>query len=256
MEIGAITKYIDVAQLVLYAFWIFFGLLILYLLRENKREGYPLESDRQGGVTVVGFPRPPSPKTFHLANGAMSTVPRVERASGPMAAVPAAAWPGAPMVPTGDPMVDAVGPATYAMREDVPEMTHHGEPKIVPLRADPEFKVAPEGTNPLGMTIVDLQGKVAGTVADLWVDKPEQYFRYLEAEAAEGGARVLIPMTLVRVDDKTRTVILRSIAAKQLANAPKTKNPDTVTLLEEDRISAYFASGHLYAYPGRTESWL
>ena len=46
METGAITGYIDVAQLVLYAFWIFFVGLIFYLRREDKREGYPLVSDR------------------------------------------------------------------------------------------------------------------------------------------------------------------------------------------------------------------
>ena len=37
-----ITSYIDVAQFALYAFWLFFAGLIFYLLRENKREGYPL----------------------------------------------------------------------------------------------------------------------------------------------------------------------------------------------------------------------
>ena len=48
MPTGAITQYIDVAQVTLYAFWIFFALLIFYLRREDKREGYPLESDRSG----------------------------------------------------------------------------------------------------------------------------------------------------------------------------------------------------------------
>lgn len=43
METGAITGYIDVAQVVLYIFWAFFFGLVIYLLRENKREGYPLE---------------------------------------------------------------------------------------------------------------------------------------------------------------------------------------------------------------------
>lgn len=38
---GAITSYIDVAQVTLYVFWIFFAGLLFYLLRENKREGYP-----------------------------------------------------------------------------------------------------------------------------------------------------------------------------------------------------------------------
>ena len=53
MPTGAITQYIDVAQLTLYAFWIFFALLIVYLRREDKREGYPLESDRSGSITVM-----------------------------------------------------------------------------------------------------------------------------------------------------------------------------------------------------------
>mgnify|MGYP000491222488 CR=1 FL=1 len=64
MGTGAITGYIDVAQLVLYAFWIFFAGLIIYLRREDKREGYPLESERSGSVTVQGFPAVPAPKTF------------------------------------------------------------------------------------------------------------------------------------------------------------------------------------------------
>jgi photosynthetic reaction center H subunit len=45
MGTGAITQYIDVAQLVLYLFWIFFAGLIYYLRRENQREGYPMETD-------------------------------------------------------------------------------------------------------------------------------------------------------------------------------------------------------------------
>ena len=46
MKTGAITGYIDIAQIVLYGFWIFFAGLIIYLRKEDKREGYPLESDR------------------------------------------------------------------------------------------------------------------------------------------------------------------------------------------------------------------
>ena len=70
MGTGAITSYIDVAQLALYAFWIFFAGLIVYLRREDKREGYPLESDRSGGrIKVQGFPAVPAPKTFTLHEG-------------------------------------------------------------------------------------------------------------------------------------------------------------------------------------------
>jgi photosynthetic reaction center H subunit len=53
--------YIDFATICIYLFWFFFAALIIYLRREDKREGYPLESDRQG-VTVQGFPAMPGPR--------------------------------------------------------------------------------------------------------------------------------------------------------------------------------------------------
>ena len=42
MGTGAITEYMDVAQIALYAFWILFFILVGYLHREGKREGWPL----------------------------------------------------------------------------------------------------------------------------------------------------------------------------------------------------------------------
>ena len=50
MEKGAITGYIDVAQVTLYVFWVFFSGLIFWLRQEDRREGYPLESDPTGKV--------------------------------------------------------------------------------------------------------------------------------------------------------------------------------------------------------------
>ena len=67
MATGAITGYVDVAQIVLYVFWAFFAGLIYYLLRENKREGYPLVSDRSKHITVQGWPPVPAPKTLRVA---------------------------------------------------------------------------------------------------------------------------------------------------------------------------------------------
>lgn len=66
-----ITEYIDFAQIALYAFWIFFAGLVFYLRREDKREGYPLHSDRTertgGRVVVQGFPAvPPRKKYIHM----------------------------------------------------------------------------------------------------------------------------------------------------------------------------------------------
>lgn len=60
-----VTQYIDFAQIALYAFWIFFAGLIYYLRREDKREGYPLESRRK--IRVQGWPPIPSEKYFYRA---------------------------------------------------------------------------------------------------------------------------------------------------------------------------------------------
>ena len=52
---------IDGAVVALYAFWFFFIGLVLYLRREDRREGYPLESP-QG--PREGFPRVPEKKKW------------------------------------------------------------------------------------------------------------------------------------------------------------------------------------------------
>lgn len=68
------TEYFDFAQVAVYLFWFFFAGLIIYLRREDKREGYPLEADRGGRVEVQGFPpvppkRPERAKHPALVNG-------------------------------------------------------------------------------------------------------------------------------------------------------------------------------------------
>jgi photosynthetic reaction center H subunit len=44
-----------------------------------------------------------------------------------------------------------------------------------------------------------------------------------------------------------------AITSRQFADVPAIKNPDQVTRLEEDKITGYFAGGHLYATPQRQE---
>jgi hypothetical protein len=63
--------YIDFAQITVYLFWFFFAGLILYLRREDKREGYPLESDRKG-VPVQGWPAVPEARPARLKHPALS----------------------------------------------------------------------------------------------------------------------------------------------------------------------------------------
>jgi photosynthetic reaction center H subunit len=253
MPSGAITGYIDVAQVVLYAFWIFFAGLIFYLRREDKREGYPLESDRSGRVVVQGFPAFPGNKTFLLQGGATATVPNVkaDRRDAPVA--PINAWPGSPMEPIGDPMRDGVGPASYADREDVPEHTVEGVPSVVPMRVLPGTSIEPNDPDPRGMPVVGADGHVAGTVKDVWVDRAEALIRYLEVDVAgPAGARsALLPMTMARVSRRRKQVTVKSILAAQFADVPATASPDQVTKREEDRIVGYYAGGTLYATPQR-----
>jgi len=69
------ANYIDLPTILIWSFWLGFALLILYLRREDKREGYPLESDRQG-VSVQGFPAMPAPKAARVKHPALVANPQ------------------------------------------------------------------------------------------------------------------------------------------------------------------------------------
>lgn len=255
MTTGAVTGYIDVAQLVLYAFWIFFAGLVIYLRREDKRDGYPLvgeRSRRAPRVLIQGFPAMPAPKDYLLADGSVVQLPRGEKPNfDPIPAKPIDGYSGSAYEPTGNPMVDGVGPATYANRKDVPDMTFEGEPLLAPLRVATDFGIAKQDPDPRGMTVVAADGKVAATVRDCWIDRAEPQIRYLELELAAGGRRVLLPYGFAKYDAGRRVVNVDSITAAQFANVPGLRNPDVVTRLEEDKISAYYGGGWLYATSDR-----
>jgi photosynthetic reaction center H subunit len=253
MKTGAVTDYIDVAQIVLYGFWLFFAGLIFYLRREDKREGYPLESDRSGGrIKVQGFPAMPAAKTFQLADGSVVQAPRIERDLRPIRATPTAGYPGAPLRPDGaDPMLDAVGPAAYAERAEIPDHTIDGRPLLAPLRIAPEFSVSSKDPDPRGMTVQGADGEAGGVIADIWIDRAEPQVRYLEVES--GSRRVLLPMPFAKIDGTRGIVKVKAILGSQFATVPGLANPDRVTRREEDRIVAYYAGGKLYALPGRSE---
>jgi len=175
-------------------------------------------------------------------------------------AVPVDHWNGSPLVPTGNPMVDGVGPAAYANRADVPDLTAHGEAKIVPMRVAPSFSIAAGDPDPRGLPVKACDGVVAGTIADLWVDRSEPQIRYYEVTLAANGARRLLPAALVQWPHfglwGNDHVIVKAITAAQFADVPTTKRDDRITLLEEDKIMAYYAGGHLYATPDRAEPWI
>jgi photosynthetic reaction center H subunit len=58
-------------------------------------------------------------------------------------------------------------------------------------------------------------------------------------------------MTFSRI--KSRGVHVAAILGAQFANVPKTKSMEQITLLEEEKVTAYYGAGTLYATPDRQE---
>ncbi len=256
MEVGALTGYIDAAQVVLYVFWVFFFGLVFYLHQEGKREGYPLVDDvprPEGRIPIKNTaPLMVTPKSFKLREGEtmeLLTAPPDER---PIKAERFAKHPGAAMVPTGNVMGDCIGPGSWAERKDIPDAAVDGTPKLAPMRVATDFHVIHGDPDPRGMRVVGADGEVGGTVTDIWVDKGEFMIRYLELDA-NGNGQKLLPITRAIVDGGKKQVRVVSILGDQFANIPETKNPDVVTRLEEDQICAYYGAGQLYATKSRSE---
>jgi photosynthetic reaction center H subunit len=149
-------------------------------------------------------------------------------------------------------MLDGVGPASWANRRDLPELDGKGHPKIVPMAAHAHFHVS-AGRDPRGLMVEAGDGAIVGTVSDMWIDEPEQLVRYLEIalDPEHGGGTRLAPMQLAKI--KADRVRIRSLYGAQFRNVPQIKSPGQVTKLEEDKISAYYGGGTLYASAERQE---
>ena len=107
---------------------------------------------------------------------------------------------GYPFEPTGDPMADGVGPASWAARQDWPELDGHGHPKIAPMGKMDAYRHA-AGRDPRGLPVMSGDDEVVGRVVDMWIDEPEQLVRYLEytLDAKWGTGNRLVPLTLARI---------------------------------------------------------
>ncbi|MEM1160744.1 MAG: photosynthetic reaction center subunit H [Pseudomonadota bacterium] len=248
-----ISGNIDLALISLYLFWFFFAALVIYLQRENMREGYPLESD-DGTTAGNEGPYPlPSQKTFKLPHGRGTvSVPNNDPVDDrPLALAQDPQSAGSPFEPTGNPMLDGVGPASWAMRRDEPELDGHAHPKIKPLAALEDFFIS-SGKDARGLWVQAHDGPVVGKISDIWVDVPEQLVRYLEIELKDGGGKRLAPIQLVRL--KRDRVSVHALYAEHFADIPQTASDSQVTMLEEEKICAYWGGGKLYAHANRLEA--
>lgn len=261
------TSGLDVTQVVLYLFWAFFAGLIFWLRREDRREGYPLERDNPRRVLSHNPILIPSPKTFLLPNGETVQAPRPERDERAIMAERMLAASGSPLEPIGDPMSSNVGAASYAQRSSEVEHMLGGEDMIVPMRVADGFTVS-AGPDPRGWNVVATDGVSAGTVKELWVDRADVMVRYLEvelgvaqaaadaADAADATATAstrLLPITMLRLDRTRRQVEVSAVRAGHFSEVPVLANPDRITVLEEERIAAFYAGGRRYADPKRSE---
>lgn len=251
-----ITQGIDVALLVFYAFVLFFIGLIFYLRREDRREGYPLEDAVSGRHLSPGGPlHAASTKSFLLPfDHGKVTAPTKGREPVDIAARRTDRFPGAPYAPTGNPLVDGIGPAAWADRAKRPDLDMHGHPRIVPLASAAGYSVSAKDPDLIGWPVVGADGQVAGTITDLWVDKADRLVRYLQL-SGEGGI-LLAPMMMAKVDKSRRRVVVDALLASQFAGAPRIDAADRITLYEEERVQAYFGGGYLYATAARQEPWM
>jgi len=241
---------VDLAQIVLYAFWIFFAGIIFYIRREDRREGFPLETVHPRKVLNENNPLIPTPKRFALPDGGEYLAPSFERDEREIEAT--SALPTSPLDPISDGMGSNVGPASYAVRENEPEKTYDGHNAIVPMRVATDYSVT-GGDDPRGWEVLALDDVVVGTVKDIWVDRPEMQARYIEVELVDGedGETRLMPMTMGVVESDAQVYRIEAMTAAQFIEIPDIEYEDEITVQEEELICAYFAGGRRYATPKR-----
>ncbi len=252
----------DVAELAFYLFFFFFIGLVLYLNRESRREGYPLE-DELTGALEPGPLAPAEKKVFKLPHGRGVYIPEdVPRDPVNIPAVQTFKAGGAPYTPTGNAMKDGVGPAAWANRAKYPDLTFDGRPRIVPIGDSHDIVIADKDPNIIGWPVYDAKVELVGHVSDIWVDQSEHIIRYIEVQTTAGD-KVLAPMFVTVVQtkgllsgilpDKPELVQIDAITAAQFADVPRIEVPGQITRYEEDRIMAYFGGGYMYATPERGE---
>lgn len=249
-----VTQGIDVALIVLNAFFLFFLGLVIYLRREDRREGYPLEHELTGRLEGEGGLILTAPtKSFKLPFGhGTVTAPTKGREPVQVPGARKSDWfAGAPIEPTGNPLVDGVGPAAFADRAKRPDLDWEGHARIVPLSTAEGFFLERKDADPRGYAVVAYDGKKAGTVSDIWIDKADRMIRYLQVDT--GARQVLMPMTVASVSRFRQTVTTTAITAAQFADAPAIEGTGVITLYEEERVQAYFGGGYLYATADRSE---
>jgi len=175
-----LSQHIDLTEVLVYLFFIFFTCLVIYLRGEDKREGYPLELIRPDrGRRALGLPETPEPKLYRRLDGGEVVLPHHYEPT-PTLAEPRWRFFGAPLVPTTDPMHAALGPGAYVLRRDRPFLKRDGEPQVLPLRLLPDHHIVAPEVELRGGQVFSSRIEIVGVVHDLWYDQGVHQVRFIE----------------------------------------------------------------------------
>ena len=248
MDPGSITAHIDLAQTAITLFFLFFLLLVFYLRRADKREGYPMRASPFDRTPLIGFPAPPAePMTYILNEGGTTLAPH-DYPQPTLSAKPFYPFAGTPLTPIGNPLLAAIGPGAWVNRRDEPMLMEKGTLVLQPLHLLPDWSLAPGDTDPRGMTVFDWRWREVGTVSEIWIDRSIEIMRLLEVKLQPGLGRdrILVPIFHVHINERAREVRIESLRAHQVADVPMPAAADRITAREEDRLNAYYAAGRFY----------
>ena len=259
METGAITGYIDVAQLVLYVFWIFFAGLIYYLAARTSARAIRWRRTNGRERDVRASRRSRAQDLHMLAHGGEATVPehdaRRDRCSG-RAGI--ALWPARRWCPPATRCSTASGPGAYAERADVPDTDFEAHAKIVPLRVADRLRrraARPRSARHDGRSAPTARSAApwstcGSTSSEAIVPLPRGRGR-----RAGGKRHVLLPMNFARDPAPRRRQGARDPRrpVRRRAGHARARPGDHA---RGGKIMAYYGAGTLYAEPSRQEPLL
>ena len=197
---------------------------MIYLRREDHREGYPMEED-SGEVGRASLFRPRD-KSFILAHGlglVYKPGKREYEVPNP-AARRVSPYAGAPIEPTGNPLVDGVGPASWVQPPRCPRHDVGGQrPRSCRWSTATASRSRGRTARPIGMPVFGCDDRMAGVCTNVWVDQSERLIRYFEVRTmGDAGARasVTVPMAMAQVNQRRGTIKVDAVRADQFA-APR-----------------------------------
>ena len=237
---------LDVAILCVIAFVSFFLGLIVYLRREDKREGYPVEVAGMFGrsQSSQGFPAMPRPKLFYRPHN--EGVAQAPRAEAPEPVRPGQRLPpmSLPLDPGPDPLEEGIGAAAFTRnRAEKPDLDVNGEPKLISLNDNPEYYIPDGDPDPRGWVLVSADEKTVGIVHDLWFNRAEFFLRYYEVSIDGAEGRRLVPAFFAEALTRDRAVRATTLIADDLRRSPIRADDSCITMREEDRLNGFYAGG-------------